>query len=159
MDVDAISTALAARFAPGVVAPPAGYQNIRKATGDLPQSLSAMPIVLVFPDSGAFDTGGGTRAGLHRFIVRFYFGLARNLARETNGCRKWLTVLADQLKTGGAVQLGGVVQNAEVADWTIGQLTYAGKTYFELERRGTPSRWNTLRALRVLAWWEGAGPK
>jgi hypothetical protein len=32
--------------------------------------------------------------------------------------------------------------------------TYKGKTYFELERVGEPSRWNTLRALRVLKWWE-----
>ena len=32
-----------------------------------------------------------------------------------------------------------------------------GKTYFELERFGAPSRWNTLRALRVLKWW-GDGP-
>jgi hypothetical protein len=32
---------------------------------------------------------------------------------------------------------------------------YRGKTYFELERLGGPSRWNTLRALRVLNWWEG----
>jgi hypothetical protein len=38
--------------------------------------------------------------------------------------------------------------------WTL-QHTYAGKTWFDLERRGAPSRWNTLRALRVLAWWEG----
>jgi len=30
---------------------------------------------------------------------------------------------------------------------------YRGKTYFELERLGAPSRWNTLRALRVLKWW------
>ena len=29
-----------------------------------------------------------------------------------------------------------------------------GKSYLELERLGTPSRWNTLRALRVLKWWE-----
>ena len=42
--------------------------------------------------------------------------------------------------------------------WTL-QHSYAGKTYFELERRGAPSRWNTLRALRVLAWWEGAGAR
>jgi hypothetical protein len=28
------------------------------------------------------------------------------------------------------------------------------KTYFELERLGAPSRWNTLRALRVLKWWD-----
>jgi hypothetical protein len=31
---------------------------------------------------------------------------------------------------------------------------YKGKTYFEIERAGRPSRWNTLRALRVLKWWE-----
>jgi hypothetical protein len=29
-----------------------------------------------------------------------------------------------------------------------------GKTYFELERLGAPSRWNTLRALRILKWWD-----
>jgi hypothetical protein len=31
---------------------------------------------------------------------------------------------------------------------------YPGRTYFEMERVGEPSRWNTLRALRVLKWWE-----
>jgi len=30
---------------------------------------------------------------------------------------------------------------------------YPGKTFFELEPAGQPSRWNTLRALRVLKWW------
>ncbi|MFN8571251.1 MAG: hypothetical protein U0132_04285 [Gemmatimonadaceae bacterium] len=34
---------------------------------------------------------------------------------------------------------------------------YRGKTYFRLETPGRPSRWNTLRALRVLRWWEGVG--
>ena len=38
--------------------------------------------------------------------------------------------------------------------WTLHN-SYKGKTYFELERLGAPSRWNTLRALRVLKWWEG----
>ena len=37
--------------------------------------------------------------------------------------------------------------------WPL-QHSYKGKTYFELERVGTPSRWNTLRALRVLKWWD-----
>ena len=36
--------------------------------------------------------------------------------------------------------------------WSL-QHTHKGKTYFELERLGAPSRWNTLRALRVLKWW------
>jgi len=30
---------------------------------------------------------------------------------------------------------------------------YKGQTYFTLERVGGPSRWNTMRALRVLKWW------
>jgi hypothetical protein len=34
---------------------------------------------------------------------------------------------------------------------------YKAKTFFELERLGGPSRWNTLRALRVLSWWESGG--
>jgi hypothetical protein len=31
---------------------------------------------------------------------------------------------------------------------------YPGKIFFELELVGQPSRWNTLRALRVLKWWD-----
>jgi hypothetical protein len=37
--------------------------------------------------------------------------------------------------------------------WLL-QNAYKGKTYFQLERAGAPSRWNTLRALRVLRWWD-----
>ncbi|MGH7427009.1 MAG: hypothetical protein ACREJ4_01380 [Candidatus Methylomirabilaceae bacterium] len=37
--------------------------------------------------------------------------------------------------------------------WSL-QHSHKGKTYFELERLGAPSRWNTLRALRVLKWWD-----
>jgi hypothetical protein len=37
--------------------------------------------------------------------------------------------------------------------WTL-QNVHKGKIHFELERPGAPSRWNTLRALRVLKWWE-----
>jgi hypothetical protein len=36
--------------------------------------------------------------------------------------------------------------------WSL-EHSYRGKTYFALERIGAPSRWNTLRALRVLKWW------
>jgi hypothetical protein len=53
-----------------------------------------------------------------------------------------------------------VVRSARSNDgrWPL-QNTYRGKTYFELERKGAPSRWNTLRALRVLKWWEGGGSR
>lgn len=31
---------------------------------------------------------------------------------------------------------------------------HSGRVFFEMEKAGQPSRWNTLRALRVLKWWE-----
>jgi len=37
--------------------------------------------------------------------------------------------------------------------WLL-QNRYPGRTFFEMEKVGEPSRWNTLRALRVLKWWE-----
>jgi hypothetical protein len=36
--------------------------------------------------------------------------------------------------------------------WNL-QNRHPGKTYFEMEQVGQSSRWNTLRALRVLNWW------
>jgi hypothetical protein len=34
-----------------------------------------------------------------------------------------------------------------------------GRVWFEMdEEPGRPSRWITLRALRVLRWWDGAAP-
>jgi hypothetical protein len=48
-----------------------------------------------------------------------------------------------------------VVRRKQQSDgrWKL-ENVYKGKTYFQLERLGWPSRWNTLRALRVLKWWE-----
>jgi hypothetical protein len=37
--------------------------------------------------------------------------------------------------------------------WIL-QNRYPGKVFFKMEKLGHPSRWNTLRALRVLKWWE-----
>jgi len=36
--------------------------------------------------------------------------------------------------------------------------THPGAVHFVLEEEGRPSRWNTLRALRVLRWYEASGP-
>lgn len=38
--------------------------------------------------------------------------------------------------------------------WPV-QHKHSGLVYFDMERTGGPSRWNTLRALRVLKWWSG----
>jgi hypothetical protein len=37
--------------------------------------------------------------------------------------------------------------------WPV-QHKYSGLVFFNMEKMGAPSRWNTLRALRVLRWWE-----
>jgi hypothetical protein len=49
-----------------------------------------------------------------------------------------------------------IVRSTQRADdrWPLDN-SYKGKTWFQLERVGAPSRWNTLRALRVLKWWDG----
>lgn len=56
-------------------------------------------------------------------------------------------------RLGEAIDIARSTQR-EDGRWTL-QNRYRGKTYFELERLGAPSRWDTLRALRVLKWWEG----
>jgi hypothetical protein len=38
--------------------------------------------------------------------------------------------------------------------WPV-QHKYPGRSFFDMEKVGGASRWNTLRALRVLQWWEG----
>jgi hypothetical protein len=43
-------------------------------------------------------------------------------------------------------------QNRE-GTWQLGT-RLRGKTCFDMESTGTPSRWNKLRAMRVLKWWE-----
>jgi hypothetical protein len=49
-----------------------------------------------------------------------------------------------------------LLRNKQTEDgiWLLGS-RHSGKTYFEMEKAGKPSRWNTLRALRVLNWWNG----
>jgi hypothetical protein len=43
-------------------------------------------------------------------------------------------------------------RRAEDGLWPL-TYKYHGKGFFDMERVGKPSRWNTLRALRVLQWW------
>lgn len=39
--------------------------------------------------------------------------------------------------------------------WKL-QNRHSGRAFFEMEKPGKPSRWNTLRALRILRWASGA---
>lgn len=37
--------------------------------------------------------------------------------------------------------------------WKL-QNKHPGRVFFDMEKVGEPSRWNTLRAIRILKWWE-----
>ncbi|MBV9302665.1 MAG: hypothetical protein JOY62_04750 [Acidobacteriaceae bacterium] len=53
-----------------------------------------------------------------------------------------------------------IVRNKRRSDgrWVL-ENRYRGKTYFEMEPLDAPSRWNTLRAMRVLKWWGNGTPR
>ncbi|HCB01909.1 MAG TPA: hypothetical protein DEP19_05950, partial [Anaerolineae bacterium] len=36
--------------------------------------------------------------------------------------------------------------------WNLNSIM-SGRKFFDMEKAGQPSRWNTLRAMRVLNWW------
>jgi hypothetical protein len=132
IDFDAITVALALRFDPSTVTPPTGgYDNIRVSTGNLPNQMTPLPTVLVFPENGTLTYVPSKRDSDHIFVVRFYYNQTGDLARDTVSLRKWLTVLVDQLKN--ATQLGGTVTYARVEGYTVGTFTYAGLEYSGVE--------------------------
>lgn len=131
-DFDAITTALATRFGPGVNAPPSGYDAIRLSTADLPNQMTPLPTCLVFLDSGTFSHGPGSkRDSTHSFIVRFYYSEAIDITRDMVALRRWATILVNALQ--GAVMLAGIVTSARIVTWKAGTLRYAGTDYSGLE--------------------------
>ncbi|MBN1639160.1 MAG: hypothetical protein JW866_09340 [Ignavibacteriales bacterium] len=60
-----------------------------------------------------------------------------------------LNLNEDRLKT--AIE---IIRNKQKKDykWNL-ENKHSGKTFFEMEQVGKPSRWNTLRCLRVIEWW------
>jgi hypothetical protein len=132
MDFDAQAVALAARFAPAAVTPPAGgYLNIRSSSPYPTAALGPLPCVLVLPDTGDFVSGNGKREGSLDWKVRFYFSQTGTPEKDMKALLKWLTVLVDQLKA--AVQLGGTVDLALVMGYMVGKLTFGDQDYSGIE--------------------------
>jgi hypothetical protein len=130
-----ISQAIAARFAPGLVTPPAGMQNIRSSTAGDParpiQAMPPLPAMIVTPIRGQRDLSRNTtRIFDHFFEARFYYAQSGDMARDLAALNKWATVLVDQLR--GAVQFAGTipyVTRASVDGYHVGYLKFADKDY------------------------------
>ena len=127
-----MAVAIAARYAPAQVTPPTGYDNIRTATADAPGNIVA-PCVIVFPATGTFDPGNGTRIGDSDWLVRFYYETAADLPRQLTALRKWLSVLVDQHLL--SMQLGGVVVSVRTMGWNVGVLSYGEQDWAGIELR------------------------
>jgi len=129
LDFDAYTVAIAARFDPANVVPPAGYTNIQSSTAYGPPAAAQLPLVVVNPpDSGRMTFGGQERAGLHEWTVDFFAENMQDPARIAEAITRWLSVLVDQLIIAGA-QLGGLVALAWTGRYTVGQLELGGETY------------------------------
>ena len=91
-------------------------------------------------------TGKVVKAEMTRlaFPPQWHFDILRGLDYFRASGASWDERLSD------AVTLVEKKRTAE-GNWLL-ENVYAGKTHFPMETKGRPSRWNTLRALRVLRW-------
>ena len=81
------------------------------------------------------------------FPPRWHYDVLRGLGHlQDSGASR-------DVRATGAVEL---VRSKRRKDGRWGKGSqYSGRVYFLLEPGGVPGRWNTLRALRVLNWWDG----
>ena len=95
-------------------------------------------------------TGEVARAAFTRFVFPYHwhFDALRGLDfLQSVGAPRYS-------RLSGAIEL---VRSRAMDDgrWKMSPL-YRGAEHVSMERQGQASRWNTLRALRVLRWWDGA---
>ncbi len=89
--------------------------------------------------------------------------ISDHFLRLTHPCRWFYTIFRalDTFQRAGAArdlrlqESITILEERQLKDGTWpAQYRHAGLRYFDMEKTGKPSRWNTLRALRVLRWWE-----
>jgi hypothetical protein len=131
MNLLTIADALAARYAPGIVTPPAGLKNITASTARPPNNIPNTPFVIAWAQEGDVGPyGGGQVSGEHRFAVCFYYSKAEaDIPREYIALQSWVGVLLGQLHGQTQLGLGALVPEAAVQKWEIGTAVYAGTTY------------------------------
>ena len=129
MNLLTIADALAARYAPGLVTPPAGRKNITAATARPPNAIPNTPFVVAWADSGEVTFPPGLMLGEHEFKVTFYYSKSEaDIPREYASLLDWVGILLAQLA--GQTKLGVVgVKKAIPMHWEIGMARYADIMY------------------------------
>ena len=128
------------------------YERFRKSRAAREAQARGREFLLAHRLFRSHRTGNIVKHAMTRFSFppRWHYDVLRGL----DYCRECGARRDTRLEEGIAL-----VQERRKDDgrWVL-QNRYPGRTFFELENLGEPSRWNTLRALRVLRWWE-AGMK
>ncbi len=125
------------------------YERFRATSGTRAASARGREFLLVHRLFRSHRTGAVAKTEFTRFAFppRWHYDALRGL---------------DYFREYGAARDGrlhdaiALVESRRRPDgfWPL-QNRYPGKTFFEMETPGEPSRWNTLRALRVLRWFGG----
>ena len=135
MDVHAIATAIATRFDAAHVTPPSGYADIAVSTAELPNAITSLPAVLVFPPNGNWTfNAGAARVGDLRFQVRVYLGPMLDNGRNAAMVNKWHSKLIEQLI--GQLALGqslNGVTHSFITSSRSGIIEYADIQYVGIE--------------------------
>jgi hypothetical protein len=133
MDLSAIASALADRYAADLIVPPAGYTDPGTATHQLPNAITSTPTAVVFPPEGEFSYAVMKRSGNLDFPVRFYIAPTADLPRATQAMYDWAGVLLDRLQGRYDLDLSPTVTHAVTSELRFGKLEYAGAEYVGVE--------------------------
>lgn len=129
LDLYAIGTAIATRYAPANVTPPTGEPTLRYATADLPVAIGATPAIVVVSDGGTLTFGSQTRRGAHRYSVNLYIEDAGDYGRQMARAAKWASALLDVPLASVHLGMPDTVSQTWLASYEIGLLEYAGTTF------------------------------
>ena len=92
------------------------------------------------------------------FPTWFFYDVLRGLDHLRRACAEPDERAAEAIEAIRSKQeADGRLPREPRATYAVGRLwSFEGEMHFPIDDEpGTPSRWNTLRALRVLRWWEG----
>jgi len=129
----AICNAMAAKIA--TVTPPTG-ETLRKAWGQAPNNVAALPAVIIEPQSGTLKFSGGTYDGETLIDAILLLGLASgDSGRIETRRQKWLPVLLYSLNGQMQLGLGSWVRKVYPVEWEFITYEYGKVEYVAIRVR------------------------
>lgn len=130
MDFKAICTNLAAQYATGTLATPAGADPIRKVFGQAPTGPYPTPFLVVLPSDGSRTYGDAQWMDQLHLKVHVYFSKhTGDLSRVETQRQLWLPSLLAATHPNMAIDLQPTVLKAIPTGWEFRELPYDADDY------------------------------